>query len=44
MPATEAAAESTAAEGTRGIEEDFSAVIRLMERFAEEKLSNPPAA
>jgi 3-hydroxyisobutyrate dehydrogenase-like beta-hydroxyacid dehydrogenase len=34
MPATEAAAESNAAEAARGDEEDFSAVIRLMEQAA----------
>jgi 3-hydroxyisobutyrate dehydrogenase-like beta-hydroxyacid dehydrogenase len=34
MPATEAAAESNTAEAARGDEEDFSAVIRLMEQAA----------
>ena len=34
MPATEAAAESNTAEAARGHEEDFSAVIRLMEQAA----------
>ena len=44
MPATQAAANMTAAEASRGHEEDYSAVIRLMEQFAEENWSNPPAA
>jgi 3-hydroxyisobutyrate dehydrogenase-like beta-hydroxyacid dehydrogenase len=35
MPATRAAANTTAAEADRGHEEDFSAVIRLMEQFTE---------
>jgi 3-hydroxyisobutyrate dehydrogenase len=35
MPATEAAAQSNAAEAARGDEEDFSAVIRLMEQAAQ---------
>jgi 3-hydroxyisobutyrate dehydrogenase-like beta-hydroxyacid dehydrogenase len=34
MPATEAAAESNTSEAARGDEEDFSAVIRLMEQAA----------
>lgn len=34
MPATEASAESNTAEAARGDEEDFSAVIRLMEQAA----------
>jgi len=34
MPATEAAAESNTAEAAHGDEEDFSAVIRLMEQAA----------
>jgi len=44
MPATQAASEMTAAEAYRGDEEDSSAVIRLMEQFAGENLSHPPAA
>jgi 3-hydroxyisobutyrate dehydrogenase-like beta-hydroxyacid dehydrogenase len=44
MPATRAAADTTAAEADRGHEEDFSAVIRLMEQFTEENVSSPPAA
>ena len=44
MPATVAAAESNTAEAARGYEEDFSAVVRLTEQFAEEALSSPPAA
>jgi 3-hydroxyisobutyrate dehydrogenase-like beta-hydroxyacid dehydrogenase len=40
MPATEAAAAANAAEAARGLEEDFSAVIRLMEeRSATETVS-----
>ena len=34
MPATKAAAQSNTAEAARGDEEDFSAVIRLMEQAA----------
>jgi 3-hydroxyisobutyrate dehydrogenase-like beta-hydroxyacid dehydrogenase len=44
MPATQVAADITAAEAGPGHEEDFSAVIRLMEQFTEENLSSPPAA
>jgi 3-hydroxyisobutyrate dehydrogenase-like beta-hydroxyacid dehydrogenase len=44
MPATEAAAEINSAEAASGVEEDFSAVIRRMERSAEVKTVLPPAA
>src|SRR6202521_4352602 len=43
MPATEAAAAINAAEAESGIEEDFSAVIRRMERSAEVEDVLPPA-
>ena len=44
MPATAAAAEINSAEAATGIEEDFSAIIRWMERWAEVKHVLPPAA
>jgi 3-hydroxyisobutyrate dehydrogenase-like beta-hydroxyacid dehydrogenase len=44
MPATEAAAAVNAAEAASGGEEDFSAVIRRMERHAELSPVGPPAA
>jgi 3-hydroxyisobutyrate dehydrogenase-like beta-hydroxyacid dehydrogenase len=44
MPTTEAAAAINAAEATAGGEEDFSAVIRRMERAAEGERVLPPAA
>jgi 3-hydroxyisobutyrate dehydrogenase-like beta-hydroxyacid dehydrogenase len=44
MPATLAAAERNAIEAVHGGEEDFSAVIRLMEQLAEEDRLLPPAA
>jgi 3-hydroxyisobutyrate dehydrogenase len=44
MPATEAAAAINFAEATSGREEDFSAVIRRMERPTELKNVLPPAA
>jgi 3-hydroxyisobutyrate dehydrogenase-like beta-hydroxyacid dehydrogenase len=43
MPATEAAAAVNAAEAASGDEEDFSAVIRRMERQAELAPAGPPA-
>ena len=43
MPATLAAAERNAVEGVRGGEEDFSAVIRLMEQLRKEYPLLPPA-
>ncbi|MCU1338588.1 MAG: 3-hydroxyisobutyrate dehydrogenase [Bryobacterales bacterium] len=44
MPVTEAAAEVNSAEAASGIEEDFSAVIRRMERLAQVTNAWPPAA
>jgi 3-hydroxyisobutyrate dehydrogenase-like beta-hydroxyacid dehydrogenase len=44
MPATEAAAALIAEEASVGVEEDFSAVIRRMEKLAEEEAAFPPAA
>jgi 3-hydroxyisobutyrate dehydrogenase-like beta-hydroxyacid dehydrogenase len=44
MPATQAAAAVNAAEAESGGEEDFSAVIRRMERQAELESAGPPAA
>jgi 3-hydroxyisobutyrate dehydrogenase-like beta-hydroxyacid dehydrogenase len=44
MPATEASAAINSAEAASESEEDFSAVIRLMERSAEEQDVLPPAA
>jgi 3-hydroxyisobutyrate dehydrogenase-like beta-hydroxyacid dehydrogenase len=44
MPATEAAAAINSAEAARESEEDFSAVIRRMERSAEMEEALPPAA
>jgi 3-hydroxyisobutyrate dehydrogenase-like beta-hydroxyacid dehydrogenase len=44
MPATEAAAAINSAEAACGIEEDFSAVIRRMERSPEVEDAVPPAA
>jgi 3-hydroxyisobutyrate dehydrogenase-like beta-hydroxyacid dehydrogenase len=43
MPATEAAAAINSAEAATGVEEDFSAVIRRMERIVEVKSVLPPA-
>jgi 3-hydroxyisobutyrate dehydrogenase len=44
MPATRAAAECNAVEAAHGGEEDFSAVIRLMDQSREEDRLHPPAA
>ena len=44
MPATEAAAALIAEEASVGVEEDFSAVIRRMEKLAEVEEVLPPAA
>jgi 3-hydroxyisobutyrate dehydrogenase-like beta-hydroxyacid dehydrogenase len=44
MPATQVASEINSAEAASGIEEDFSAVIRRMERPIEAKKVLPPAA
>jgi 3-hydroxyisobutyrate dehydrogenase-like beta-hydroxyacid dehydrogenase len=44
MPATEAAFAVNSAEAASGIEEDFSAVIRLMEQLAGADKALPPAA
>ena len=44
MPATEAASAVNSAEAASGIEEDFSAVIRLMEQPAGAENALPPAA
>ena len=44
MPTTEAAAKVNLAEAASGIEEDFSAVIRRMERSTAEEAVVPPAA
>jgi hypothetical protein len=43
MPATLAAAERNKAEAARGGEEDFSAVIRLMEELTEQDRFVPPS-
>ena len=44
MPTTEAAAALIAEEASVGIEEDYSAVIRRMEKLAEAEGILPPAA